>query len=63
MSDQTTTNDLEAEVESQTAVPLPSREVMSIIDLSLGPKVFPHSGSQTPVPPSDGIDDPDPAES
>ena len=47
MSDQTTTNDLDAEVESQTALALPSREVMSIIDPTLGPKLFPQAASQT----------------
>ena len=64
MKEETRINtDRDAEVERQTAVALPSREVMSIIDLSLGPKIFPQTGSQNPVPPADGIDDPDPSQS
>jgi hypothetical protein len=37
------------EVEQQTAIPLPAREAMSIVDPTLGPKVFPQSATPDPA--------------
>lgn len=57
MKDETPrTNDLDAEVESQTAVALPSREVMSIVDPTLGPKLFPQAASQSQAAAADVVD-------
>ena len=55
------TTDLDAEVESQTAVPLPSREVMSIVDPTLGPKLFPQAAS--PSQAAADVVDPDASQS
>ncbi|HKY52138.1 MAG TPA: hypothetical protein VJP45_12855 [Candidatus Limnocylindria bacterium] len=48
-------------VEQQTAVALPQREAMSIVDLSLGPKIFPQSPADPPLTTDQGIDESDPA--
>jgi hypothetical protein len=48
MSDREDVQSTDDEVEQQTAIPLPAREAMSIVDPTLGPKVFPQSATPDP---------------